>query len=45
VLATFGLWVLLFAGDKKKRVSRRTGADKSTSGWPFKNAEADRKRR
>lgn len=44
VLATFGLWVLMFAGEKR-RVSRRTGADKSTSGWPFKNAEADKKRR
>ncbi|KAK4150742.1 hypothetical protein C8A00DRAFT_36639 [Chaetomidium leptoderma] len=45
VLATYGLWVLMFAGDKNKRVSRRTGADKSTSGWPFRNVEADRKRR
>jgi hypothetical protein len=45
VMAVFGLWVLLFAGDKNKRVSRRTGADKGTSGWPFKNVEADRKRR
>ncbi|KAL2199349.1 hypothetical protein P885DRAFT_75768 [Corynascus similis CBS 632.67] len=44
-LAVFGLWVLLFAGDKNRRVSRRTGADKSTSGWPFKNAEADKKKR
>ncbi|EAQ93169.1 predicted protein [Chaetomium globosum CBS 148.51] len=43
-LAAFGLWVLLFAGDANRRVSRRTGADKSTSGWPFRNAEADKKR-
>jgi hypothetical protein len=47
VLATFGLWVLLFAGESQRRVrvSRRTGADKDTSGWPFRNVVADRKRR
>ncbi|KAK4105600.1 hypothetical protein N658DRAFT_125516 [Parathielavia hyrcaniae] len=44
-LAASGLWVLLFAGESKRRVSRRTGADKSTSSWPFRNAVADRKRR
>ncbi|KAH6853883.1 hypothetical protein B0I37DRAFT_349281 [Chaetomium sp. MPI-CAGE-AT-0009] len=44
-LAVFGLWVLMFAGDAKRRVSRRTGADKSTSGWPFRNAEADKKKK
>ncbi len=43
VLAASGLVMLIFAGET--RVSRRTGADKSTSGWPFRNAEADRKRR
>jgi hypothetical protein len=43
VLAASGLFVVMFAGEK--RVSRRTGADKRTSGWPFRNAEADRKRR
>ena len=43
VLAASGLAVLMFAG--QNRVSRRTGADKSTSGWPFRNVEADRKRR
>ncbi|KAK3987066.1 hypothetical protein QBC44DRAFT_332180 [Cladorrhinum sp. PSN332] len=42
LLAAFGLYVLLFAGDTA-RISRRTGADKSTSGWPFKNSEADKK--
>ncbi|KAK0734380.1 hypothetical protein B0T26DRAFT_688270 [Lasiosphaeria miniovina] len=41
--AAFGLGTLLFAGDKG-RLSKRTGADKRTSGWPFKNSEADRKR-
>ncbi|KAK4241591.1 hypothetical protein C8A03DRAFT_30316 [Achaetomium macrosporum] len=45
VLATFGLWVLMFAGAKNRRVSRRTGADKETSGWPFKNVEADKKKK
>ncbi|KAL2255002.1 hypothetical protein VTK26DRAFT_4387 [Humicola hyalothermophila] len=44
-LAVAGLWVLMFAGEANRRVSRRTGADKSTSGWPFRNVEADRKRR
>ncbi|KAG7292943.1 hypothetical protein NEMBOFW57_002988 [Staphylotrichum longicolle] len=45
VMAVFGLWVLMFAGPGNRRVSRRTGADKSTSGWPFRNAEADRRKR
>lgn len=43
VLAAFALWCLLFAGDKG-RTSRRTGADKRTSGFPFKNAEADKRK-
>lgn len=43
VLAVAGLWVLLFAGDKR-RISKRTGADKRTSGWPFKNSEAEKKK-
>lgn len=42
-LATFGLWILLFADDKG-HISRRTGADKRTSGFPFDNVEADKKR-
>ncbi|KAK4217648.1 hypothetical protein QBC37DRAFT_414278 [Rhypophila decipiens] len=42
-LATFGLWILLFADDKG-HISRRTGADKRTSGFPFDNREADKKR-
>ncbi|KAK0660487.1 hypothetical protein QBC41DRAFT_330875 [Cercophora samala] len=42
-LASVGLCVVLFGNGK--RVSRRTGADKATSGWPFKNKEADKKRR
>jgi hypothetical protein len=43
VLAAFGVWSLLFAGEKR-RVSRRTGADKRTSGFPFGNAEADKRK-
>ncbi|KAI1180623.1 hypothetical protein F4777DRAFT_528710 [Nemania sp. FL0916] len=42
-LAAFGTWCLLFGGEKA-RVSRRTGADKRTSGFPFRNAEADRRK-
>ncbi|KAI2625232.1 hypothetical protein GGS21DRAFT_493719 [Xylaria nigripes] len=41
VLAAFGTWCLLFAGEKA-RVSRRTGADKRTSGFPFRNLAAER---
>ncbi|KAK4170313.1 hypothetical protein QBC43DRAFT_305867 [Cladorrhinum sp. PSN259] len=44
LMASFGLYVLLFAGDTG-RISRRTGADKNTSGWPFKNAESDKKKK
>ncbi|KAI1119675.1 hypothetical protein F5Y14DRAFT_396140 [Nemania sp. NC0429] len=42
-LAAFGMWCLLFGGEKA-RISRRTGADKRTSGFPFPNAEADRRK-
>ncbi|KAL1883139.1 hypothetical protein VTK73DRAFT_9506 [Phialemonium thermophilum] len=41
--AAFGLWCLLFGSDKG-HISKRTGADKRTSGFPFKNAEADKRR-
>lgn len=44
LLAAFGLWCLLFGGESA-RLSKRTGADKHTSGFPFKNAEADKKKR
>ncbi len=43
-LAALGLWCVMFAGGKA-RVSRRTGADKRTSGFPFGNAEAARRKR
>lgn len=44
VMAAMGLWCILFATSGGK-ISRRTGADKRTSGFPFKNAEAYNKKR
>ncbi|RDL42277.1 Uncharacterized protein BP5553_02256 [Venustampulla echinocandica] len=38
-LASVGLWCLLFASSSG-RISRKTGADKRTSGFPFSNKEA-----
>ncbi|KAF3910971.1 hypothetical protein AA313_de0200884 [Arthrobotrys entomopaga] len=43
ILAAVGVWCVLFASSDGK-LSRKTGADKRTSGFPFKNAEADKKR-
>lgn len=43
-LAAFGLWCVLFGGDKS-RVSRRTGADKRTSGFPFGNPDKKKQQR
>ena len=43
ILAALGGWCLLFGGDGGRH-SRRTGADKRTSGFPFKNAEADKRK-
>ncbi|KAK3336446.1 hypothetical protein B0T19DRAFT_437208 [Cercophora scortea] len=42
VLAAFALWISLFASGS--HISRRTGADKRTSGFPFKNRESDKRR-
>lgn len=42
VLGFVGLWCLLFASSRG-RISKRTGADKRTSGFPFKNAEAEKR--
>ncbi|KAG9248387.1 hypothetical protein BJ878DRAFT_488540 [Calycina marina] len=39
VLAAIGLWCILFAS-ASGRISRKTGADKRTSAFPFKNREA-----
>jgi len=38
-LATVGLWCILFASSSG-RISRKTGADKRTSGFPFGNKES-----
>ena len=43
LLATIAMWCSLFASSGG-RISRKTGADKRTSGFPFKNAEADKKK-
>jgi hypothetical protein len=42
ILATLGLWNVMFGGDKG-HISKRNGADKRTSGFPFKNAVADKR--
>ena len=42
-LSFFGLWCIMFGGDKG-HISRRTGADKRTSGFPFTNAEAEKRK-
>jgi hypothetical protein len=34
-----GLWIVLF-GTTAGRLSKRTGADKRTAGFPFKNEKA-----
>lgn len=39
-----GVWVLLF-GSEKGRISKRTGADKRTSNFPFENKESSREKK
>ena len=41
--AAMGLWCILFASSSG-RISRKTGADKRTSGFPFSNTEADKRK-
>lgn len=41
-LAAFGLWCLMFGAGS--HISKRTGADKRTSGFPFKNREASKRK-
>ncbi|KAE8349338.1 hypothetical protein BDV28DRAFT_62958 [Aspergillus coremiiformis] len=41
-VAAIGLWCVLFANGHGK-ISRKTGADKRTTGFPFKNAQATKK--
>jgi hypothetical protein len=38
-LGSMGLWCILFASSPGK-ISRKTGADKRTSGFPFGNKES-----
>ncbi|PVI07101.1 hypothetical protein DM02DRAFT_351446 [Periconia macrospinosa] len=42
-LFAVAFWCILFASTDG-RISRKTGADKRTSGFPFKNHEADKKK-
>ncbi|KAF1840960.1 uncharacterized protein K460DRAFT_370940 [Cucurbitaria berberidis CBS 394.84] len=42
-LSAVALWCILFASSDG-RISRKTGADKRTSGFPFKNSEADKRK-
>ncbi|KAJ4367519.1 hypothetical protein N0V83_007102 [Neocucurbitaria cava] len=42
-LSAVALWCILFASSDG-RISRKTGADKRTSGFPFKNTEADKRK-
>lgn len=41
-VASLGVWCLLFA-TSKGHISKRTGADKRTSGFPFRNTESDKR--
>lgn len=43
-MACVGLWSVIFGGTSA-RLSKRTGADKRTSGFPFKNSQAYDKKR
>lgn len=38
-LFAIGGWCILF-GTTSGRISKKTGADKRTSGWPFNNQES-----
>lgn len=42
LVAAVGLWCVLFASSNG-RISRKTGADKRTAGFPFKNTEASKR--
>jgi hypothetical protein len=42
-LGVVALWCILFASSNGK-ISRKTGADKRTSGFPFKNQEAEKRK-
>lgn len=42
IFAAFGLWCIMFGSDS--HISKRTGADKRTSGFPFGNREASKRK-
>lgn len=42
IVASIGLWCILFASGHGK-ISRKTGTDKRTTGYPFSNKEAEKK--
>ncbi|RMJ27284.1 hypothetical protein PHISP_01869 [Aspergillus sp. HF37] len=42
IIAAVGLWCVLF-GSSHGKISRRSGADRRTTGFPFSNREAERK--
>ena len=44
MMASMGLWCVVF-GTSGGRISKRTGADKRTTGFPFKNVSAYDKRK
>ena len=44
IMASIGLWCILFA-TSAGRISKRTGQDKRTSNFPFKNSEAYQKKK
>ena len=43
-MAALGMWIVMF-GTSGGRISKRTGADKRTAGFPFKNEAAYNKKR
>lgn len=43
-LFCMGMWVIVF-GSEKGKISKRTGADKRTSGFPFENKESAREKK
>ncbi|KFY27420.1 hypothetical protein V493_03492 [Pseudogymnoascus sp. VKM F-4281 (FW-2241)] len=43
ILAALGLWSAMFGNGG--HISKRTGADKRTSGWPFKNTVETKRRK
>ena len=44
LLSAMGMWFIVF-GTTARRLSKRTGADKRTSGFPFTNSEAYNRKR